>query len=450
MILQKQINLIKEVGEEILTEEELKILLEKKEHPVAYDGFEPSGTNIHIAQGLLRAININKMTVAGCKFKMLIADWHAWANNKMAGDLEKIQKVGNFYIEVWKACDMDMKNIEFVWASDLAKDTNYWRMVMSVARNSTLQRILRTVEIMGRTEKEMLHASQIFYPCMQAADIFYLKANICQLGMDQRKVNVLAREVGEKIGFWKPVVVSHHMLAGLQEPMPKIKGLKEIERIIKEEQYASKSFQEICSLAQINLKEIEEVVEKYYPTLKNYFTTGNFRGDIETSYDSILIMEKRGEPIQVIKDRKRELKELFSDFQRQYFGMRQMSLKMSKSKPDSAIFMLDSKEDVERKIRKAYCPEKKVEENPIMEYCKYIIFKKVNSMKIKQDKGNLTIKNYEELENMYGEGKLHPMDLKAAVAEYLNQLLEPIRKKLHENKKAMKLYEEIKGFEVTR
>ena len=39
-----------------------------------------------------------------------------------------------------------------------------------------------------------LTASQIFYPCMQCADIFFLKADICQLGMDQRKVNMLARE----------------------------------------------------------------------------------------------------------------------------------------------------------------------------------------------------------------------------------------------------------------
>ena len=113
-MVQKRLQSIKQVGEEVLTDEELQELLQKKEHPVAYDGFEPSGTSIHIAQGLLRAININKMTAAGCKFKMLIADWHAWANNKMSGDLEKIKKVGEFYKEVWKACDMDLKNVEFV------------------------------------------------------------------------------------------------------------------------------------------------------------------------------------------------------------------------------------------------------------------------------------------------------------------------------------------------
>ena len=49
---------------------------------------------------------------------------------------------------------------------------------------------LPPVQIMGRSETEELSAAQIFYPCMQAADIFFLKADICQLGMDQRKVRV--------------------------------------------------------------------------------------------------------------------------------------------------------------------------------------------------------------------------------------------------------------------
>ena len=44
MNVDKRFRLIRQVGEEILTEEELKELLERKKHPIAYDGFEPSGT----------------------------------------------------------------------------------------------------------------------------------------------------------------------------------------------------------------------------------------------------------------------------------------------------------------------------------------------------------------------------------------------------------------------
>jgi len=95
MDLNERIRLIKEVGEEIITEQELKELLSKKKKPIAYDGFEPSG-RVHIAQGILRAINVNKLTKAGVHFKFWVADWFAWANNKMGGDLEKIQTVGKY------------------------------------------------------------------------------------------------------------------------------------------------------------------------------------------------------------------------------------------------------------------------------------------------------------------------------------------------------------------
>jgi len=189
MDVEERLGLIKEVGEEIVSEDGLRNLLTEKKNFIAYDGFEPSGTNIHIAQGLLRAINVNKMIKAGATFKMWVADWHAWANNKMDGNLEHIQKVGEYLIEVWKACDMDTKNVDFVWANEAVSDPEYWKTVMQVSRNSTVKRIIRCSQIMGRSEGASLQASQILYPCMQCADIFYLKADVTQLGMDQSCYN---------------------------------------------------------------------------------------------------------------------------------------------------------------------------------------------------------------------------------------------------------------------
>lgn len=53
---------------------------------------------------------------------------------------------------------------------------------------------------------------------MQCADIFFLKADVCQLGLDQRKVNVLAKEYCDVIKKKdKPTIVSHHMLSGLKQ-----------------------------------------------------------------------------------------------------------------------------------------------------------------------------------------------------------------------------------------
>ncbi|MBW2976296.1 tyrosine--tRNA ligase [Candidatus Woesearchaeota archaeon] len=358
MDIKERLELIKQVGEEIVTEEELKNLLETKKNPVAYDGFEPSG-KMHIAQGILRTINVNKMTKAGVKFKMLVADWFAWMNNKLGGDLDKIRTTGKYFIEIWKACGMDVKDIDFIWSKDLVRQEGHWKTTIGIARNSTVKRILRTSQIMGRKSTETLSAAQVIYPCMQAADIFHLECDICQLGMDQRKVNILAREVGPKLGFWKPVIVSHHMILGLSEP--------------------------------------------------------------KTHYE---------DPADRLLD-----------------------LKMSKSKPDSAIFMDDSEDEIKRKIKKAYCPEGVVEENPILEYCRYIIFEKCKNVKVERPEkfgGNIEFSSYKELEKAFLQRKLHPMDLKQATADYLNELLEPVRKNLEKSKTVQKLAEEIKTFEVTR
>ena len=157
MDLEERLSLVREVGEEIITEEDLKQLFEAKRRPVAYDGFEPSG-KIHIAQGILRAINVNKMVKAGCSFKMWIADWHAWANNKMGGDFGKIQKAGDYMVEVWKASGMDTSKVKFFWASDVMGDKTYWEKVMKISINSTLNRVIRCSQIMGRKENEKIAA----------------------------------------------------------------------------------------------------------------------------------------------------------------------------------------------------------------------------------------------------------------------------------------------------
>lgn len=447
MDIDEKIRLIKSVGEEIITDDDLKTLLETKKHPIAYDGFEPSGTSIHIAQGLLRAININKMTKTGCKFRILVADWHAWANNKMGGDLEKIQKVGKYLIEVWKACDIDIDNVEFIWVSGMVKDDAYWKTVMQIARESTLNRVLRTTQIMGRSENDALQASQIFYPCMQAADIFYLKADICQLGMDQRKVNMLAREVGPKLGYYKPVIISHHMLMGLSTPSPKLQWLGKMEVIIKK--LDNKNLMQRCIEEGLDMDEIDKEVATYYPQLTTYFGPSTAR----PLFDRKIIFMNKMEDEKLKNKAQKEIENDFKDFKRLYSEQRQMSLKMSKSKPDSAIFMSDSSDDVKRKISKAYCPEKQVEENPMMEYCKYILFEKFDKLVVERPEKfgrNLDINSYDELVSVYSEGKLHPMDLKNTVAKYLNELLDPVRKKLEHNHNAQKLYEEIKSFQVTR
>jgi hypothetical protein len=61
--LDERFSIARSVGEECINDEELRTLLAKKPLPVAYDGFEPSG-RMHIAQGVMKAINVNRLTKA--------------------------------------------------------------------------------------------------------------------------------------------------------------------------------------------------------------------------------------------------------------------------------------------------------------------------------------------------------------------------------------------------
>lgn len=203
--------------EEIVTPEELRNLIETGVPLIAYDGFEPSGM-AHIATGLLRAIKLKDMIDAGVHFKILVADWHAWINDKMGGDLDKIKAVGKYLIKAWEACGVPVDKIEYVWASDMVESSDYWEKVIRIAKNTTVARTNRCLQIMGRKETASQDTAQLFYPMMQVADIFHLEVNVAQLGMDQRKANMLAREVGEKLGWWKPTAVHHHIMPGLQGP----------------------------------------------------------------------------------------------------------------------------------------------------------------------------------------------------------------------------------------
>jgi len=305
---------------------------------------------MHIAQGILKAINVNKCTKAGCTFIFWVADWFALLNNKMGGDIKKIRTVGEYMVEVWKACGMDMKNVKFVWTSEEINthSNEYWLRVMDIARRFNLSRVKRCSQIMGRNESDELAASQIFYPCMQCADIFHLKADICQLGMDQRKVNMLAREYCDEVKIkFKPIILSHHMLMGL----------------------------------------------------------------------------KQGQP------------------------------KMSKSDPDSAIFMEDTESDVNLKIKRAYCPPGDLKDNPCFDYLKHIVFQKFDTFTVSrkaEDGGDKVYTSYEEVEKDYVAGILHPGDLKPALAKAINQMIQPVRDHFAKDENAKKLLEKVRSWKPTK
>ena len=362
MDLEERFRLIKGVGEEVITPKELKTLLEEKKNPIAYDGFEPSGL-AHLPFGVYRALLLKDLIKAGVHFKLWLADWFAWINRKMGGELERIHTVGKYFTEVWRAAGVPMDKVEVLWASDAMDSIEYWERVVRIAKVTSVARATRALTIMGRKEGDMTEVAQYFYPMMQVADIFHLEADITQLGLDQRRANVLAREVGPKLGWWKPIVISHHMLMNLE-------GAAEPE-----------------------------------------------------GYDD---------------EQSRDV---------------QIASKMSKSKPESTIFVHDSFEEIKNKIRNAFCPPKEVLNNPLLDYAKHLVFRVYDNMIIERPSkygGDLEFSSYKQLEKTYRDGNLHPLDLKNGMTQYIDKMIEPIRTHFEKDKKARDLLEQVKEYEVTR
>ena len=109
--------------------------------------------------------------------------------------------------------------------------------------------------------------------------------------------------------------------------------------------------------------------------------------------------------------------------------------KMSKSDPDSCIFVHDEPEMISAKLKKAYCPAGEVEGNPILDHCRLVVFPELGSMDIQQPEkfgGDLHFDSYEELAGAFSRGEVHPMDLKSSVARHISEILAPVREYLKE------------------
>jgi len=317
--------------EEIVTIEELKKVLEKP-RPKAYIGFEPSGS-VHIGWKICTN-KIKDFLDCGFDFTVLLADWHAYINDKLGGDIEKIKLCGKYMEDCFAAMGVNKNQVNFIYASDYVGDPKYWELVLRTSKATSVARVKRAMDIMGRDAEEgEKDLSKLFYPTMQVSDIFYLDLDVAYGGTDQRHAHMLARDVSKKLDRKPPVAIHTPLLTGLQ--------------------------------------------------------AGGGRMD----------------PIEA---------------------------KMSKSKPDSMISIHDDPAIVKKKISKAFCPEKQIEGNPVLEMCKYVVFPdlKDESFLIERPEKfgeNLEFTTYEELENAFVDG-LHPLDLKNGTASYINKILAPIHK----------------------
>jgi len=352
MDVETKLKLIEKNTAEIVTREELKLLLETNPSPKGYLGYEPSGL-FHIGW-MIWARKVKDLVDAGVKFILLEATWHAYINDKFGGNMSAIKTTAKYLRHSLKALGIPIEEIEFIDAEKLIADPEYWGLVIKSAKNTTLHRLKRALTIMGRKMDEAeSDSSKLIYPLMQVSDIFYLDLDIALGGLDQRRAHMLQRELAEKLNKKKVVAIHTPLLTSLL-------GLGR------------------AGGGGIKKDDIDQISE----------------------------------------------------------------LKMSKSRPESTILIHDDEKTIREKIRKAYCPPREVDFNPIIEINKYLLF--VNEgleLKVKKKGSNeyLIITSYNELEKLYREDMIHPADLKESTAEALIKILEPVREYFSSNKEAKEL-----------
>jgi len=108
--------------------------------------------------------------------------------------------------------------------------------------------------------------------------------------------------------------------------------------------------------------------------------------------------------------------------------------KMSKSDPNSGVFIHNTDEDIKKKISKAWCEEANIQNNPLLEIAKTVILHEFNEINVERPEkfgGNVSYSDYKQLETDFAEKKLHPGDLKHTVGDYLVKIISPIRDKLN-------------------
>ena len=190
---------------------------------VAYIGLEPSG-KAHLGWMLL-ADTIRNMLEEGVNVIILLADWHAWVNDKFDRDMDKITLAGEYMTEVFRALlanpleGAGAGQLRFLSASELMDSGRYWERVLRCSKNMSLSRVRRTFSIMGRDEDSSDHdLAAFYYPALQAADIFELEIDIAFGGMDQRKAHMYMREVADKYDWTKATCIHTPMMSGLKGP----------------------------------------------------------------------------------------------------------------------------------------------------------------------------------------------------------------------------------------
>jgi len=123
--------------------------------------------------------------------------------------------------------------------------------------------------------------------------------------------------------------------------------------------------------------------------------------------------------------------------------------KMSKSDPNSAVFLHDTPAEIAKKLKSAFCPPE-TEGNPVIDMVRLVTFPKLGVLRIDRSAkygGQVEFRTIDELVDAYSSGKLHPQDLKKGAADSMSEVLAPVRKYFETNPKNL---DKVRSLSVTR
>jgi tyrosyl-tRNA synthetase len=292
MDLDSRIEIIENGVLEIVTLEELKGKI-KSQDMTAYIGYEPSG-KIHLGH-VITVLKMLDLKKAGFKIKILLADLHAYLNDK--GSLEEIKEISKYNIKCFRALGLDDET-EFILGSSFQTQADYTYKVYETAILTTLARSKRSMAQITRESKDH-KVAEVIYPIMQVVDMIFLGVDLAVGGMEQRKIHMLARENLPKMGFPAPVCIHIPLLHGTDGADKMSSSKKNFiaiddspdEIIVK----VKKSF---CPLGQVEGNPVLEMVEHFIFTKYDSIIierNSKFGGNLELKQEQLLDMYSKGE-----------------------------------------------------------------------------------------------------------------------------------------------------------
>lgn len=234
-IVEEQLKIIKKGADLIVSEEELKLKLEKSiknNKPLIIKlGLDPSAPDIHLGHAVVLR-KIKQMQDLGHKAVIVIGDFTGKIGDptgkakgrKALTEEEVLRNAETYKNQIFKVLDKDKTEVKFnsSWLSKLNFDD-----VLKLAATTTVARMLERDDFQKRYKNNTpIGIHEFFYPLMQAYDSIALEADIELGGTDQTFNILMGRTLQKARGQEQQIAMFMPILEGLDgiEKMSKSLG----------------------------------------------------------------------------------------------------------------------------------------------------------------------------------------------------------------------------------